>query len=252
MRKTTSVAARVLDILLLFNSLESTLSVDEISQQIALSRSTTYRYVGILCEKGVLEKSSASAYVLGPQALALARSAFAKRDLANVALPAMEHIAEATGETVLLSKISGQHTICIERVEGQHTVRVTLEIGHSQPLHAGASSRLLLAYQDNDFQEEILGGSLPRFTDNTITKPDVLRSALAKVRQQGYCISESEVDPGATAVAVPILNRRQRLLAALSTASPAFRMDDAAVQTHLMLLKEQAGRIQHQLVYTGY
>ena len=252
MRKTTPATERVLDILLLFSANRPTLSVDDISQLVTLPRSTTYRYVGILCEKGFLEKRTTGTYALGPHVFALAHSVFTTRDLTEIVLPAMEHIAEVTGETVVLARISGQHAICVERVEGQHTVRVTLDIGYAQPLHAGASSRLLLAYQDRKFQEEILGGALPRLTDNTITMPKVLRSTFAGIRQQGFCISEGEVNPGAKAIAVPVFNRRQKLLASLSTASPAFRMSEAIEQDHLSLLQAQAALIHEQLVYSGY
>jgi DNA-binding IclR family transcriptional regulator len=163
----------------------------------------------------------------------------------------MEEIARGTTETVLLTRLFGTNAVCVERIEGLQAVRISFELGQIQPLHAGASSKILLAYVDEDKWTEHLTLPLEQFTEYTVTDLDVLMEELREIRRQGYCVSESEVDLGARAVAVPITDTRDRVVAALSTAGPAFRMDDATVEGHLELLHSGAETIREQLLLTN-
>ncbi len=53
---------KVLDVLLLFDGQDMRLSVDEISQQLAIAKSIVYRYTRILVAKGLLSKAGAARY----------------------------------------------------------------------------------------------------------------------------------------------------------------------------------------------
>lgn len=252
MSQPISAAQRVLDILLSFNSATLIQSPEALSGQIGLPRSTTYRYISLLCDKGFLEKASPGMYQLGPQCLRLGQIAAVRRELASIIHPYMEHIAQETGETVLLTRVSGNQSICIDRIEAQHSIRITFEIGHAQSLHAGASSKVLLAYFDAARQNEILSQPLQQFTNQTVIERQALEQQLKDIRERGYCVTESEVDLGAKAIAVPILDRKGRILAALSTAGPAFRITDDLVEQHIALLHQQRQHIEDYLSTIGY
>jgi DNA-binding IclR family transcriptional regulator len=250
MAQGSSTADKVLDVLLLFDAGRRELSTDQISTLIDAPRSTTYRYVRTLRDKGFLEKDDRGAFRLGPRILELAHVARRSLDIGDLALPVMEEIAATTRETVLLTRHVGRNAVCIERVEGPQTVRISFEHGQVQPLHAGASSKILLAYLDERLWDDYLTLPLERFTDHTITDPARLRNELQQIRCQGYCVSDGEVDTGARAVAVPILDQRGRLMAGLSTAGPTFRMDADVVQAHVAQLLAGAATVQERLAQT--
>lgn len=242
----SSTAAQVLEILLLFNQSRGELSAEEIGDKIGASRSTTYRYLRTLLEKGFLEKRPSGKYFLGDSFLSLGRVAHRNNDLAQVALPVMEQLVEMTHETVLLSRKSGRYSVCIERVEGPSAVRITFEKGAIQPLHAGASSKILLAYASKEEQERYLAQPLEAFTDSTQIDPEKLRRELDEIRRDGYCLTDGEVDFGAVAISVPIMNQQNRMVAALSLAGPVFRMDESTCMRYLPSLKESAHRIEKE------
>lgn len=252
MATSASTADKVLDVLLLFDESRPALSADEISELIDTPRSTTYRYIRTLRDKGFLEKSAAGTFHLGHRLLELGRVARRKHDVSNVALPVMETLAEQTRETVLLTRLFGSQAVCVERVEGSQTVRISFERGQVQPLHAGASSKILLAYLNEAEWENRLTLPLQQFTAHTITNLDVLKQNLRQIRQQGYCVSDGEVDLGARAVAVPILDARDRIVAGLSTAGPIFRMDDGTVEQHIPLLQATAATIRERLTRSDF
>ncbi len=243
----SSTAENVLEVLLLFDASRPQLTADEISQLIGAPRSTTYRYIRTLREIGFLERTESDAFRLGPRLLQFARLARRQEDVGVAALPIMEELCRQTRETVLLTRISNGHAVCIERVETSQAVRISFERGHIQPLHAGASSKILLAYAEPGLVEAYLAAPLPAFGMNIVTDAEQLREQLAEIRRLGYCLTESEVDEGATEVAVPVLDERKRLVAGLSSAGPTFRMGAQVVERHVQLLREAAGRITAEL-----
>ena len=127
-------AHKVLDILLLFNTSQPELTVDEISQQSQIPISTVYRYIRVLSDKGFLEKSGTKSYRLGLRFVELNRVAGgSNRDLRLIALPSMKRIADQIIETVSLMRLFNKYAICIESIEGRHVVRVIIEQGRLQP-----------------------------------------------------------------------------------------------------------------------
>jgi IclR family KDG regulon transcriptional repressor len=243
----SSTATKVLDILLLFDEARPELTGEAIGEAIQTPRSTTYRYIRTLTDKGFLEKAENGKYRLGPAFIRFGSLIYGEQTLGHIALPMMTSIMSETNETVLLTRRFNRFSVCVERVEGPQAIRITFKQGHTQPLHAGASSKILLAFADESVWDEYLAQSLEKFTDNTITDPGVLRAHLRQIREQGFCISDSEVDEGAKATAVPILNSRHQLVAGLSTAGPAFRMDDDVIAQHLQLLRAGAANIAAKL-----
>ncbi|MCK4503344.1 MAG: IclR family transcriptional regulator, partial [Desulfuromonadales bacterium] len=209
-------AEKLLDMLLIFEDESSEKTADEISEISNTPKSTTYRYIRMLRDKGFLERSPSGGYSLGARLLKLGRIARGGFDLGKIALPTMENIARESLETVLLTRLSGDKSVCIERIEGPQTVRISFEVGHVQFLHAGASSKILLAYVNQDKWENHLRLPLEGLTENTITDLQVLRDQLDCIRDQGYCISDGEVDIGVRAVAVPIFGSKNNVVAALS------------------------------------
>jgi len=213
-----------------------------------IPKSTVYRHVRMLCDAGFLEKQDRSNYQLGLTFLALGRKALkTNRDLRIAALPSMTRIAQKTDESVSLMKLFKQQVICIESIEGQHALRVAMEPGRTQPLHAGASSKLLLAHLPEEEWKTRLRFPLARLTETTITDFDDLKAELCVIQKQGYSTSNGEIDAGARAVAVAIQNDYQQIVAALSVEAPEMRMNDQTMHDYLALLYEEAQVIAQKL-----
>lgn len=242
--QSNSVIHRVLDILLLFEDGREKLSIDEIAQALDLPKSTTYRLVKELQERGFIDKTH-NDFQLGLNFLRLSRLALNNnRDLRLMALPSMQRIAGAIHESVSLMRLINRRVVCIESIEGQYALRVSIEQGRIQPLHAGASSRVLLASLPEGEWENYLEFPLEGFTATTITDFDHLRDNLRQVRRDGYAVSKGEIDVGACALAVPLISHRKEVLAALSIEAPLTRMGDGDITQYLNLLREEAQRFQ--------
>ena len=243
-----SAIHKALDILLLFRGRNRHITIEEIVQELALPRSTVYRYVRALSDKGLLEKMGNGHYRPGLALLELGRGALNNnRNLRLIAFPGMQRIAEQTRESVTLMRRFNQQAICIENIEGQYALRVMMERGRTQPLHAGASSKVLLAYLPEGDWATHLNLPLQGFTETTTTDTTSLETQLHRIRQDGYCVSDGEIDVGARALAVPLRNGYGEVIAALSIEAPATRMDNTIIAEYLALLQAEATIIQDAL-----
>jgi DNA-binding IclR family transcriptional regulator len=243
-----STADRAIDVLLLFDERRPALSAVDVSERLAMPRSTTYRYLQSLRTYGLVEEDSAgSGFRLGPRVLELARVARKGLGISEVALPHMRELAASTGEATLLTRRSGQQVVCLERVESTHRIRLSYERGQVLSPHAGASAKVLLAWLPPDAVQHLFRGELTRYTDRTITDPAELRLQLDRIRAAGYAVSEGEVDEGVRGIAAPIFGSDGQVVAGLSTVGPAFRIDDKALPRIVQQTRDTAQAITERL-----
>ena len=219
--------AHGLDLLLLYDISQPLFTVSEISKKLGFSQSKTYRLVRTLTKYGLLQEDNGTArYSLGLNALRIGLLAQQNFNLSAIARPFMKELSLLTKETVLLTAVNGTKGIVLERVESEEPIRYSLfQPGASIPLHAGASSKILMAYlPEEEWGRIIKNESLKRYTQNTITDVNYLTAHLREIREKGYAFSDQEVDRDVRAVAVPVLNGLGELVAGLSVAGPAYRI----------------------------
>jgi DNA-binding IclR family transcriptional regulator len=250
MRRSNLSLKKGLDILSCFSFDQPTLSAQDISSKLNIPLSTTYRYIETLGERGFLTKNSnGKHYKLGFMILQIGNILFLQIKLIDVALPHMQSLAFLTRETMLLMMVSGKKALCIESVESDRLIRLSLKKGATLPLHAGAPSKLLLAYQSEAFIESFMKTTeLVRFTPHTVTDPKTLKMQLKTIREQGFAFSSQEVDMGDCAIAVPILDEGRNLIAGLAIAGPIERFEEKK-ERMILWVKEAALKISNDLIY---
>jgi DNA-binding IclR family transcriptional regulator len=219
---------RGLDLLNCFDDENVSMSIQQLSARLDIPLSTLYRYLDIFTEQQFLRKHpETKQYHLGAAIHRLVSLAGSEFPFVSVAEPVMQELSKSTNETVILTVLINYRSVCVKKMESNRRVRLTIEEGSSQPLHAGASSRMLLAYQtDRFFDQWLTDCGMPRFTKNTICEPETMKQAIQSARQQGVIVSDSEMDEGAMAIAAPVFHASGKLCAALSLAGPRERLTD--------------------------
>src|ERR671936_1496528 len=108
---------RALQILLAFESEGGELRVTDLAERLGVHKSTASRLAATLEAHGFLERAEgAEALRLGRRVVRLGMVA-AGRDLVDAARPAMEQLAGATGETVVLSVPGGDAAVHVAQVD---------------------------------------------------------------------------------------------------------------------------------------
>jgi DNA-binding IclR family transcriptional regulator len=218
----TQTLSRALDILFALAESNGTLSVTEIADKAGLPESTTYRFLQTLEQNGIVERKGKRQIGLGLRILDLARSLTQQtyRELLSLALPIMQELTEKTHETSLLFIRSGINAICIQHVKSRELIQFVIEDGRSLPLHLGASGKVILAYENQKFQEKFIKDIE---AEGYTGSPSDLREELASIRSKGVAVTHGEVDSDVFAIAAPILDSYNMVVASISIAGPNFR-----------------------------
>jgi DNA-binding IclR family transcriptional regulator len=242
---------KTLNVLDFFTEAHPQWGLFELGEATKLPVSTLHRIVSVLKRHGIVIQDPASKkYRLGYAAIELGRRAAAGLPVRQMAEPEMRKLAAETSETVILTVLNDAHdrSICVERIDSRFDLRLHLEVGSLNLLHAGASSKVLLAYlPDGDVDELVERVGLPKLGANTITDPKALRSELALIRKRQSSFSREETDRDAWGVASPILAEDGSALAAIGIAGPTSRYTAAARREQEALTRDACARVAASL-----
>lgn len=182
-------------------------SLAEVSRGTDLSASTALRLLRTLESSGFVRKDQDGEYRPGLRLVQLGAQALSHESLIHLAVPALQRLVDATGESAYLSVRGHQgtgidHAVYLAIVEGTHSVRHASWVGRSVPLE-GSSLGVVFA---------------------------------GKTPASGYVVSDRGVEADVTAIAAPL----QQLgapgaigqtgpLAAISVVAPSYRMTPEGV-----------------------
>src|SRR5919106_1547095 len=149
------------------------------------------------------------------------------------ALPALESLADATGESVNLGIRSGADVLVVLAVPSRQPLRFDQLAGSRVPIHTSAMGKCLLAFAAPPPAGAGALSELPRlsrFTERTITRRDQLVAELERTRARGWALNDGERNPGVRAVAAPVLEGSGAAVAAVAVQGPALRLPDDSLE----------------------
>lgn len=248
----TESAARVADVLLTFIDGPEAIGVSAIARRLDLSKAVVHRTLQSLVDRQLVAYESRSrAYKLGPASAALGARALRESDLRTVAMPVLRELQHLTGETTTVSALVPGGRVYLDQIESAQEIKMTVEVGRRYPLHAGASSRSILAFLPLDERAEVIDGALQARTSETLTDRDRLVASLDEVRRVGYAYSDGERQADAGSVAAPIFGFDGSVRGSISVCGPRARVDDEARARFIPPLLESADTISRALGWHG-
>ena len=216
---------KALLILLAFHKERTSWGVRELSTHLGFSPSTVQRLLQTLkLYNFISQDHETRQYRLGKIYFNFLHVLQNTYPIAQDSLPFLKRLLSNTQETVHLNVIDGNERICIHALESSQPLKASMPLGSKSPLYAGASSKCLLAFSTDTFQEQYLKNiELKPVTDNTITSKEILREKLLQILKAGYAKSLGERNPGLGSLSAPILDYQGALLGSFSLAIPEIR-----------------------------
>ena len=217
-------------------------SLADLTATLRLPKPTLYRMLGMLEGAGLVAREpGARRYAPGPRLAALGRGALLNGGLRAERHAILARLVDAIGETCNFTMLDGDAVVYLDRVEAAWPLRMTLSSGSRVPLHCSASGKLLLATLPKPSRDRLIAHlALNRYTDTTITDPRRLGEELARIRAQKYATDNEEFHAGLVCVAVPVVDARKRVCAAIAVHAPASRMPLQRALSHLPSLRKAA------------
>ena len=240
---------RILKIFEIIANAGRPLTPTEINERLEWPKQSLHRLCQTLVTEGYLVKQARRLHPT-KQLLALAAGLTQHASGQTARHQILLHIARVTGETVNFVRPEIWGMIYADRVETNWPFQVLLPVGSHVPFHCTASGKTYLASLLPSKRQNMLSSlNLHPFTDATHTSITTLEKELKKIAKEGFALDMEEFHDGMIAVAVPVLDSRQRYVAALGIHGPKQRFDIEDALARRSLLVESAKIITQTFGY---
>jgi DNA-binding IclR family transcriptional regulator len=174
-----------------------------------LSASTALRLLRTLEAQEFIRRDVDGRYTPGARIVQLGALALANESLVSLADAAMDRMVSATGESCYLSvRGAGETALYIAILEGTHSVRHASWVGRTIPLQGSAAGAVLSGASSGT----------------------------------GHVVVKQGVEDDVTAIAAPVVIG-SRVVAALSSVIPSYRLDEELIARIGRLLEREAASI---------
>ena len=233
-------AARVLDVLALS---PQGASLAAIVEKTAFTKTTTFRVLASLQNVNyVVQDPDNNKYRLGRKFLQLAQSA-AHTDIAALATPGLDRLAEISQDTVFLSIPEGAASVCIARALGKFPIQtLTLDRGDRRPLGVGGGALALYCSLDARQRTAVCRINRDWLAEYGFTE-EMLEAERIKFQKNGFAINQGKVVPGMSALAMPVLARNGQPVAAIAIGAIESRMTSKRIKTLLVPALQEEVRL---------
>ncbi|WP_046117288.1 IclR family transcriptional regulator [Ensifer aridi] len=241
MRETDFVSgfARGLRVIEAFGEAQPRLSIADAAKITGLDRATVRRSLLTLSELGYADYDG-KFFTLTPRILRLGHAYLSATPLPTIVQPYLDQLSEKAGQSASASVLDGTEIVYVARASQRRVMSINLTPGSRLPAYCASMGRVLLAALPEPEARAILARSeLRANTPKTKTDPEELMTELSRVRAQGYAIIDQELELGLCSIAVPLMNARNQVIAALNIGAPAAHVAAAELaERYLLLLKE--------------
>ena len=166
-------------------------------------------------------------YRLGPTIFRLAGNIMSVWNFSNVIRPYLVELAQRSHESVFVGVLdrASKAITYVDSIDSPHAVRYSVPVGGVRPLYCTAAGRVLLAFADEEFQDDYLRTTkLEAQTDSTLTTRKGLRAELDKVVRTRVSVSLGEMFPESAAIAAPVFGADGKIVAAMAIGAPTQRL----------------------------
>ncbi|WNS76247.1 IclR family transcriptional regulator [Bacillus sp. DTU_2020_1000418_1_SI_GHA_SEK_038] len=205
-----SSVEKALNILECFDSKNTWLTLNEISMKTGYSKTATFRMIKSFETYGYVKRDSTlkeAKFSLGWAFLHKANLITEQMNIRDLAKDDLIDLRNKTELTVQLAIRDGYEAVYIEQFESLNPIKIYSQVGKKAPLYAAAGPRVLLAYSNEQEQNQILANSeLFAYTKNTLTDINQIKAELLKIREDGYAVSRGELYEGTMEIACPVFD----------------------------------------------
>lgn len=234
-----------LNIIEAFDAAHPRLTATEAGARCGMTRTAARRYLKTLAHLGYVG-TDGKMYWLNPRILRLGHAYLESARLPRLVQPFLQRITSGTDEVAYLGVLDGGDAVFIGRSGlSRHTASGYLP-GTRVPAQVTAAGMVMLACGPEEFMDKWLQThEIRSFTSYTIASKEALREHLIGVKRQGWAISEEQLELNFRGIAVPLLDRQNKVHGAISLTMPINHEEtDHALNRILPVLLEAARNLR--------
>lgn len=218
------------------------LTIADVARMTGLSRATARRCLITLARIGYAETDGRH-FALTPRVLQLGYAYLSSTPLTAVLQNALERLSEEIGESSSASLLDGRDIVYVARAATKRIMSVGLSVGSRLPAYCTSMGRVLLAaLPEDEARRRVEASDRRALTRATATSVEAIMARVAAARTAGYAVIDQELEVGLTSIAVPVIDREGKVVAAINVGTQATRFPPGIIVAEILpkLLKVQA------------
>jgi IclR family KDG regulon transcriptional repressor len=246
------VLDRTVDVLESFTADHPAMTIDEITRETKLPKATVYRILYTLERRGLIRYDPDTLqYTLGLRLLQYAGILSATLDVSHEAEDILIDLQASVSQTVLMAVMEGEEMVYVFRRENSEGLKYSSIFGQRRRLPFGVVGQVMMAYLSDDQIERVLSQPLQRWTEKTVVDPEVIRTRLKQIREDGWFIDVDETTMGVSGIGAPVFNADGNLAAAVGIIGPTVQFCGEVLEEAKRKLLDATRRISNRLGYYG-
>ncbi len=226
--------ARGLAVIKAFGNSGGALTLSEIATRSGLTAAGARRLLLTLVTLGYARQRGRQ-FELSPRILDLGFAYLSSLPLREVARKAVSAFATETVEVCTVAVLDGRDVVYIARSEVRSPLAHGPGVGERLPAHATSTGQVLLGgLSAPELAAWLAAEPYPRFTEHTRCNASDLGAAITAARAQGYALADQELELGVCGLAVPVRDRDQQLIAAVTLSVNLARYSPADLRADLL------------------
>ena len=229
-------------------------SLQEISRETGLPKSTAHRLLSSLVTLGyAMQDSFTTHYRLTLKMFELSSGIVNDMDILSVAKPHLDQLSRRSGEAVHLVIQDGVDVVYIYKAEAGASVgtRMASHVGQRAPMYCTGVGKAILATQSYGEAERVWHKSTVRqLTRHTLPTFEALVDPLKEIRLRGYAMDDEENELGIRCIALslPVISGRAEAAFSISGLAPQMsgprltQLTRMALETRQDILRELGWR----------
>jgi IclR family transcriptional regulator, pca regulon regulatory protein len=161
------------------------------------------------------------------------------------ALPLMKGLSEELQESCSAAILQGLEVVYVARVPTRRIMMAAISVGSRLPALYTSLGRVQLGFlSDNELWDRLHSVRLEPKTPSTITDLRALFERIREDHEQGFSIVDEELERGLRSIAVPLVGRSGRAVAAFNISAHANRTTRNEMRDHFLpKLKQLAASV---------
>ena len=240
--------ARGLAVIRSFSADAPTQTLSEVAVRTGMTRAGARRILLTLQALAYVEQRD-KRFSLTPKILDLGFAYLSSLPLWHLAEPTMSRIVGDVKESCSIAVLDGAEIVYVMRVPTRKIMSINLGIGSRLPAYCTSMGRVLLAgLSDAQLKPRLADAAPQKLTRRTETRASALHKLVAAAREQQWCLVCEELEEGLVSLAVPIVDRNGRTIAAMNVSSQLNRTPpEHMIERFLPKLQKAAAEISSML-----
>jgi IclR family pca regulon transcriptional regulator len=207
-----------------FDAGRQRLTLSDVAKRTGITRAAARRYLLTLTKLNYADFDGRY-FTLSPRILRLGYAYLSSASLPARVQPFLEKISEETGESSSAAILDGDDIVYIARSATRRIMSIGLGVGSRLPAYCTSLGRAILAYQPEvRIDAYVQRVRLEPRTPKTVTDKAAFRAILDATRRQGYALVNEELEFGLRSIAVPVIEKSNRVTIALNLSAQAGRV----------------------------